>query len=66
MLKNNISGGFVNRRKVQIIGFKLLHVLQEEEGTPTYQTNGKMKLVDIRERTPMREEESMKAKRAQS
>ena len=29
-LKNNVSGGFVNRRKTQILGFKLLQVLQME------------------------------------
>ena len=28
LLRNNIPGGFVNRRKSQMLGFKLLRVLQ--------------------------------------
>jgi len=28
MLKNKLSSGFVNRRKTQILGFKLLQVIQ--------------------------------------
>ena len=28
MLKNKLPGGFVNRRKTQILGFKLLQVIQ--------------------------------------
>ncbi|TNV83851.1 hypothetical protein FGO68_gene11639 [Halteria grandinella] len=30
MLKNNVTGGFVNRRKTQLLGFKLMQVLQTE------------------------------------
>ncbi len=32
MLRSKLPGGFVNRRKTQILGFKLLQVLQMEGG----------------------------------
>jgi hypothetical protein len=32
MLKNKLSSGFVNRRKTQILGFKLLQVIQMDGG----------------------------------
>ena len=41
MLKNKLSTGFVNRRKTQILGFKLLQVIQMDGGGED--TNGSEK-----------------------